>query len=89
MGRFGAGKRKSTLVECAVSTLRSKDFFLYVRYKKIAPRQGHKRAIVAVAHTMLRAIYFMLKKMSRFAIWVPIITFLLIQTVSKTVMRRH
>ena len=38
----------------------------YVRYKKIAPRRGHKRAVIAVAHTMLRAIYFMLKNNESF-----------------------
>lgn len=52
---------KTTLVECAVASLRSKTSFLYARYRKIAPRRGHKRAVVAVAHTMLIAIYHILK----------------------------
>lgn len=52
---------KTTLVECAVSSLRKKDSFLYARYMKVSPRRGHKRAVVAVAHTMLLAIYHILK----------------------------
>lgn len=52
---------KTTLVECAVASLRSKSSFLYARYRKIAPRRGHKRAVVALAHTMLIAIYHILK----------------------------
>ena len=57
---------KSTLVECAVSALRTKDSFLYARYMKIAPRRGHKRAVVALAHTMLVAIYYMLRDKTPF-----------------------
>lgn len=52
---------KATLVECAVAALRNKESFLYGRYMKIAPRRGHKRAVVALAHTMLVTIYYMLR----------------------------
>jgi transposase len=57
---------KTTLVECAVAALRNKNSFLYARYRKIAPRRGHKRAVVALAHTMLIAIFHILKNGERF-----------------------
>jgi hypothetical protein len=57
---------KSTLVECARSAIRNKNSFLHARYKKIAARRGGKRATVAVAHSMLVAIYFILKNKESF-----------------------
>lgn len=68
-----AGKRKTTniskgnvhlkqvIVECAVSSIRCKNTFFYARYHKLAPRRGNKKAVIAVAHSMLIAIYHMLK----------------------------
>lgn len=52
---------KSTLVECAQSAVRRKDTFFYAQYQRIAMRRGKKRAILAVAHSILVAIYFMIK----------------------------
>ena len=57
---------KSTIVECACSAIRNKDSFFYARYKKIAARRGGKKAIIAVAHSMMVAIYAMLKKKEPF-----------------------
>jgi len=68
-----AGKRKSgktkkgnsnikkTLVQCANSASHSKDSYLSAQFKRIAARRGRKRAIVAVAHTILITCYFMIK----------------------------
>jgi transposase len=73
-----AGKRKTTtiskgnvhlkqvIVECAVSAIRSKNSFFYARYHKLAPRRGNKKAVIAVAHSMLIAIYHMLKNKQPF-----------------------
>ena len=36
--------------------------YLYSRYQRIAARRGGKRALIAVAHTMLIAIYHILKE---------------------------
>ena len=36
--------------------------YLYSRYQRIAARRGGKRALIAIAHTMLTAIYHMLKE---------------------------
>jgi len=53
---------KSTLVECAQSAVRRKDSFFYAQYQRIAMRRGKKRAILAVAHSILIAIYYMIKE---------------------------
>ena len=64
--RKGNKTLKTTLVECACSAIRDKDSFFYARYKKISARRGGKRAIVAIAHSMLLAIYAMLRKKESF-----------------------
>lgn len=63
-GRTRKGNKilKSTLVECAQSAIRKKDSFLYAQYQRISMRKGKKKAIVAVAHTMLIAIYHMINE---------------------------
>lgn len=53
---------KSTLVECAQSVVRRKDTFFYAQYQRIAMRRGKKRATLAVAHSILIAIYYMIKE---------------------------
>lgn len=57
---------KATLVECAHSAIRNKESYFYVRYCRIAARRGKKRALVAIAHSMILAIYHMLKKKESF-----------------------
>ena len=53
---------KSTLVECAQSAVRRKDTFFYAQYQRISMRRGKKRAILAVAHSILISIYYMIKE---------------------------
>lgn len=53
---------KSTLVECAQLAVRRKDTFFYAQYQRIAMRRGKKRATLAVAHSILIAIYYMIKE---------------------------
>ena len=53
---------KATLVECARAAIRNKQSYLHSRYQRIAARRGGKRALIAVAHTMLIAIYHILKE---------------------------
>ena len=60
--RKGNKYLKSTLVECARSAIRNKESYFYSRYQRIAARRGGKRALIAVAHSMLIAIYHMLKE---------------------------
>ena len=52
--RKGNKYLKATLVECARAGIRNK--------QRIAARRGGKRALIAVAHTMLIAIYHILKE---------------------------
>ena len=68
-----AGKRKSgktghanktlktTLVQCAQSSIKNKNTFFSAQYQRLVVRRGKNRAIVAVAHSMLIAIYHILK----------------------------
>ena len=49
-----------TLVQAAWAATRQKDSWLRARYYRLAKRVGRKRAIVAIAHSMLIAIWWML-----------------------------
>jgi len=59
--RKGNKTLKTTLVECACSAIRDKNGFFHARYKKISARRGGKRALIAIAHSMLLSIYAMLR----------------------------
>ena len=50
------------MVECARTAIRNKQSYLYSRYQRIAAQRGGKRALIAIVHTMLIAIYRMLKE---------------------------
>ncbi len=52
---------KSTLVVCANSAIKCKNSFFYAQYQRIMSRRGKKKAIMAIAHSMLIAIYHILK----------------------------
>ena len=52
---------KSILVECAKSAKNVKSSYFAAQYQRIAARRGKNRATVAVAHSMLIAIYHILK----------------------------
>lgn len=62
-GRTNKGNKnlRSTLVVCAHSAVTVKDSYLGAMYRRIAIRRGKKRAIIAVAHSILRIIYHMLR----------------------------
>ena len=60
--RKGNKYLKATLVECARSAIRNKESYLYSRYQRISARRGGKRAMIAIAHTILIAIYHILKE---------------------------
>ena len=60
--RKGNKYLKACLVECARAAIRKKQSYFYSRYQRIAARRGGKRALIAIAHTMLIAIYHMLKE---------------------------
>lgn len=52
---------KATLVVCAHSAVKVKSSYFYAQFQRISARRGKKRAYVAVAHSMLIAIYHILK----------------------------
>ena len=62
-GRITKGNKalKNTLVQCAKAARNVKDSFFSAQYQKLAARRGKNRATIAVAHSMLIAIYHMLK----------------------------
>ena len=52
---------KSTLIQCAQAAIKNKESFFHAQYQRLVVRRGANRATVAVAHSMLIAIYHMLK----------------------------
>ena len=65
--RMGQRKRRgnvhlaTALIQAAFAASRAKNTYLKARFWKIAGRAGKKRAAVAVAHSILKAVYQMLK----------------------------
>jgi transposase len=59
--RKGAPWLKTTLVQCAWAAVRKKDSYLQAQFHRIKSRRGPKKAIMAVAASILTAIYHMLK----------------------------
>ena len=59
--RKGSPWLKTTLVQCAWAAVRKKDSYLHTQFHRIKARRGPKKAIVAVAASILTAIYHMLK----------------------------
>ena len=51
---------KAVLGTAALSASRSKDTYLAAKYRRIAARRGPMKAIVAVAHSILTAVWHML-----------------------------
>jgi len=59
--RNGAPWLKTTLVQCAWAAKNKKDSYLQAQFYRIKARRGPKKAIMAVAASILTAIYHMLK----------------------------
>jgi transposase len=59
--RKGSPWLRTALVEAAQAAARTKDTYLAAQYRRLAPRRGQKRAVVAVAHTILVMIYHLLQ----------------------------
>jgi transposase len=60
--RQGNPYLKSILVQAACSAINVDGSYYQAKYKRLKHRRGQKRAIVAIAHAMLVAIYHMIKK---------------------------
>ncbi len=73
-----AGKRKSgktrkgnpyvrrVLVEAAQAAGRTKDTYLAAQYRRLAARRGKKRAAVAVGHSILVRVYYLLQRQTTY-----------------------
>jgi transposase len=63
-GRTGKGNDwlRSALTEAAWAAVKVKDCYLAAVYHRLVGRRGAKRAITAVAHHILIAAYYMLKR---------------------------
>jgi transposase len=52
---------RAALIESANAAARSRDTYLRAQFEQVKRRRGHKKAIVAVAHSILIASYHILK----------------------------
>jgi transposase len=61
-GRTGSGNRwvRTVLIQAAHAAVKVKDSYFARVYRRLAGRRGAKRAIMAVAHRLLIAAYYML-----------------------------
>jgi transposase len=60
--RHGDPWLKAVLGQIAVSAARTKGTYLAARYRRVASRRGKKRALVAVGHSVLIAVWVMLTR---------------------------
>src|SRR3984893_16834449 len=59
--RKGAPWLKTTLIQCACAAIRKKGSYLQAQFHRLRARRGAKKAICAVAASILTAVYHMLK----------------------------
>ena len=60
--RQGNRSLKRALVEAAHAAVRTKDTYLSAQYRRLVGRRGQRRAIVAVAHSILVIAYHLIKR---------------------------
>jgi transposase len=60
--RSGKGNRwlRAALIEAALAAINVRDSALAARYRRLKPRCGHRKAIIAVAHKLLTTAYLLL-----------------------------
>ena len=63
-GRTGCSNSwlRTSLVQAANAAVRCRNSYLRVVYRRLAARRGRKKALIAVAHRILIALYHMFKK---------------------------
>ena len=59
--RKGSKYLQATLVECAWAASRTKNTYFRAQFRRIASRRGAKRALIAVAHSLLTVAYHVLR----------------------------
>lgn len=62
-GKTGRGSRwlRTALVQAANAAIKVPNSHLQAVYRRLVTRRGHKKAIIAVAHRLLVAVYYMLR----------------------------
>lgn len=60
--RKGSKWLRTALVEAGNAAARTKDTYLRARYQRVKSRQGHKKAVVALGHSILIAAYHILSR---------------------------
>jgi transposase len=67
--RITPGNRwlKRTLVQAAWAASHTKNSYLASQYRRLAGRRGKKRALIAVGHSILVILYYLLKEGSQYA----------------------
>lgn len=63
-GKTRSGNKilKAIIVECAQVAKKNQNTFFYAQYQRLVVKRGKNRAKEGVAHSMLIAIYYMLKE---------------------------
>lgn len=57
---------RTSLVQAAWAATRTRNTYLAAQYRRLVKRMGAKKALVAVAHTMLTMVYYILKRREPF-----------------------
>ena len=67
-GKTRKGNRwlRAALIEAALGAIRTKDSALAARYRRLMRHRGHKKAVVAVAHAILRTAYHLLARQTTY-----------------------
>src|SRR5215510_7004458 len=74
-GKTRKGNRplRAILTQLAHAAVRTKDTYLSALYQRLAVRRGKKRAIMAVAHSIMCSVFHMLSRNEEYRNWGPII----------------
>jgi transposase len=64
--RHGSPWLRKALVEAAHAAARCKQGYLAAQYHRLAARRGKKRAVVAVGHTLLGIVYYLLTRQEEY-----------------------
>jgi transposase len=65
--RKGSRWLRQTMVQAAWAASHTKTTYLTAHYRRLAARRGRKRALIALAHTILGIVYHVLKKGTEYA----------------------
>jgi transposase len=57
---------QSTLVECAWGATRKKDCYFKRKYESLVVRRGKKKALVAVGHKIIIAVYHVIRNLDTY-----------------------